>query len=392
MKRYTYKAFYPGSPPISGKLSAESPKDASLRLRSKGFCIIRIREEKRSFLRAHPYRNRKKLSLFCREWSSLLAAGLPLTETIAILSSHENPRAAAILKEAAAFVETGMSLTDSFQATGEFPHFFLSMLAVGEMSGTLPDELHSLAAYYEKEDRLRKKLIAATAYPLFLLFFSLLVFLLILLVILPSFTQLFESLSLPMPAVTQTAVSLGGILSRRGPPFLLAVLVILPLLFLWMRTPRGRLARDRLFLHSLFIRRLLLIRFCHTLSALLKSGAPLSEALRQTASVTKNEEARRRILSMSKRLSAGGDFPDTLRKSGLSMPFLTQMAASGMKSGELPRFMNHAARLMTEDTEQKMERFKTILEPSLILLAGFVTASLLFTVMIPIFTAIGRGF
>ena len=100
---------------------------------------MRLREE-RHLIRRRPYRGAAALSLFCREWSALLAAGLPVTETLAVMEAQGKKAERAALAEAAEMIESGRTLSEAFASCGTFPPFFLSMLAVGELSGTLPEE------------------------------------------------------------------------------------------------------------------------------------------------------------------------------------------------------------------------------------------------------------
>lgn len=391
MRRYAYKAFREGEAPVSSVLTAESKEAAVLRLRENGWRVMRLSEKRPGLFEKHPFKDRKKLALFCREWASLLSAGLPLSQSLTLLSAHGSRRETEILREILSTVEAGSPLTAAFRGAGEFPEFFLSMLSVGETGGTLPEELEGIAGYYEKETEFRRKISSAAAYPLFLFCFSFCVFLVILTVILPAFSLLFESLSLPLPGITSAALRFGIFIKTAGLPILLFLAASGFSFALWTRKEKGKRMRDRLLLRSRFIRRLLLIRFCHALSSLLAGGMPLTNALTQAAEISGNEEARARILRMASELARGGDFPSALEKTGLSFPLLRHMAAAGMESGRLPEFLTQAARLMGEETERKLSRFKAILEPALILAAGFFTAAILFTVMLPIFSAIGKG-
>ena len=216
-------------------------------------------------------------------------------------------------------------------------------------------------------------------------------FLLVLTVILPSFSLLFESLGLPLPAVTAQALALGLFLRQYGPALPAGLLLIGLALFLWRRTAQGRAAWDRLLFRSRFVRRLFLIRFCAALSALLRSGAPLSDALRLTEAAAGNREEKRRIRRTEAALASGSGFAESLAAAGLSSPALDPMAAAGEAGGELPKFLGEAARLMAEETGRVLARWKALLEPALLLFVGGLTAAVVFTVMIPLFTAAGRG-
>lgn len=392
MPRYAYKAFREGGAAEASVLTAQNKEEAARVLRARGYHVMALREERRPLFRAHPFQKAGHLALLCRETAALLSAGLPLTETLTLLSAGGKKREKEILAEALAAVEGGQPLAGALSLTGEFPAFFLALTAVGEESGTLAEELAGLAEYYEKERAFRRSVAQAAAYPLFLFLFAAFLFLLVLIVILPAFALLFQSLGLALPAPTRWALALGGFFKTYGAGLLLFFAGVFTLGAWVSRSGAGKARRDRILLRSRFVKRLLLVRFCHALAALLQSGAPLSDALTKAAGVCGNEEARARILCMADGLARGGSFADGLETSGFTLPLLTHMAAAGMKSGELPAFLSRAARLLADDTLSRLARFKALLEPTLLLLSGLLTAALLFTVLLPIFTAIGNGF
>lgn len=389
MKRYIYKALTDDGRIVRRSLSALSLSDARARV---GECGMQVVEIGPGSLWSHAYRMKPRtLALFCQEWSALLAAGLPMTEALSLMAGHRSSRERTVITETARRLETGMPLRDALSAGGAFPPFFLALVAVGEMSGTLPDELSRLAAYYEGEADFRRKLLSASAYPLCLCLFVMVLFTAILTVILPSFSKLFDILAVPMPPLTAHALALGLWLSSHGLSLLAgAALVCLGGAF-FMSRPQGEALWDRLLFRSAFMRRLFLIRLCHALASLMESGCPLSEALYETARLSGNQEGAARLRRVRGQLIQGGSFPEMMCREGLTTPLLYSMTAAGMESGELPRFLQNAARLMTGETMRKLETFQSILGPALLILSGAMVALLLFAVMMPIFSAIGTG-
>ncbi len=391
MKEYRYKVYREGETPTAGSLHAASQEEAADKLREKGFRIIRLEAVPKKRFARRPFFDRRKLSVFCREWASLLDAGIPHTAALSMLAAHEGEKEKPILLAMAAAITDGTETAGVFRKSGEFPEFFCAMLGVGELAGTLPEELRLLSAHYERERQFRKKITAALSYPLFVLFFACCVFLLILTVVLPSFSLLFHTLSIPLPAMTAAALSFGLFLKQYGLFLLLAVLLAVLALSLYAHTETGRDRLYRFLLRSKFVKRLLLIRFATALSALLTAGAPLSEALPEAAAVTENTEARRRIAKAAKSATAGVQLSQALADADFTLPLLTPMIAAGLESGRLPEFLDRAAVIMTQETEEKLDRFKTIAEPALLLFVGALTAAIVFTVMLPVFGAIGRG-
>lgn len=389
MKRYSYKVFREDGTAETGVITADTAQEAAARLHEQGCTIAHLQELPRRF--RWKALSGRVLSVFCREWSSLLAAGLPLTESLAVIASHGNRAFRETLTEISRTVASGRTLGDAFRRSGAFPPFFLSMITVGERSGTLPEQLARLSVYYEKAAAMRRQWLAALAYPVFILCFACAVFLLLLMVILPSFSLLFDALHLPLPALTRGALSLGLFLRVYGLLLLLVPLTAVLILCIWKRTESGRDRWERFLFRSRFVRRLFFIRFCASLSALLQSGSPLSEALAAAEETAGNGEGQRRIARMREALARGAGLAESLRRAAQAPPLVVHMAAAGAESGELPAFLREAARLLTEETERKLARLKAVLEPALLCAVGGLTATVVFTVMIPVFTAVGRG-
>ena len=171
----------------------------------------------------------------------------------------------------------------------------------------------------------------------------------------------------------------------------LFLLLALGGLLLYGGTEKGKDARDRFLYRFTFYRRMLLIRFALSLSAFLESGKTLSESLADAGDVVGNPAARSALDRVRHALERGEAFPKALKVSGFSTPLMTELSRVGMESGELPKFLRKAAELMGEETEEKLRRFRAILEPALLLFVGALTAFVIFSVMLPVFEMAGKS-
>lgn len=393
MKRFHYKAYDDDGAMTEGILSASDRQAAAREVRERGLHLMRLSvvKEKRSFLSKAPFHSRKKLALLSSEWASLLEAGLLLTDSLQLLAGHRRGREKEILLSLSERISAGHQVWDSFFETGVFPPFFISMIQVGEMTGTLPEELAAAALYYRKEDAYVKKLQSTLAYPLFVLAFAFAVLLVILLFILPSFETLFETLGIPLPTGAAVGLVVGGFLKESGGLLGLLLLLTLGGMLLYGETEKGKAARDSFLYEFTFYRRMLLIRFALSLSAFLESGKTLSESLADAGDVVGNPAAKSALVRVRFALERGEEFPKALEVSGFSMPLMTELSRVGMESGELPKFLRKAAALMGQETEEKLRRFRAILEPALLLFVGAMTAFVIFSVMLPIFEMAGKS-
>ncbi len=155
----------------------------------------------------------------------------------------------------------------------------------------------------------------------------------------------------------------------------------------WLRSERGKRSTDTFLFRFPFIRRLYLIRVTLALSALLKSGKTLSDALADIADITDNGAVKEELLKIKKDIERGGDFAQSMERS-FGDTALARMIHVGMESGRLPLFLERSAHLMTEK-RKKLTGFRKILEPSLLLFVGLVTAAIIFSVLLPVFSAVG---
>lgn len=391
MKRFHYKVYDEEGVLREGSLAAETKRDAAAALFDEGLSVIRLTEEKeaRRFFCARPFGSRRSLSLLASSWAALLSAGLTVTEALSLLASKERQQEKKILLAARERIESGHSLSESFAAGGWCPSFFISLLEVGEMTGTLPSALECIALYYEKEDLFRRRLSRALAYPFLVLAFALVLLLVILLFILPSFAMLFETLGIALPIVARAGLALGLFLRSWGLLLGLLLLAVLIAGVLHLRTRVGRRRKEAWLYRSAFYRRLLLIRFTLSLASFLESGKPLSEALAASAKVLGNHVAEEKVRGMEKKLMQGENFASVWEASGFCFPLLFELCQVGLSSGELPRFLNQAAQLMTAETEEKLRHFRHIVEPAMLLFVGGLTALVLFSVMLPVFQMAG---
>lgn len=378
METYLYKVFNTEGAMEEGTISASSGGDAANALRLRGFSIISLtkeaseKKERRSFLKRKPFSGDETLSVLASEWSALLKAGLTITATLALLEEQAKKHEKPILSRARETVMEGRTLWETLDESGAFPRFFTALIQVGEMTGTLPEELDRIAEHYRKKAEFKRKAVSALAYPCFVLLFALTVLLTILTFILPTFETLFASLQITLPAGARIALAAGKFLQETG-----RFLFLLPLLSalglgISLKTEKGREKIDEILYRSRFCKRLLLIRFAATLSAFLESGRTLGDAL---------EDCKDTI---------GNDFAESLKKSGFSLPIFYQLTRIGMESGELSDFLMKAAGLMEREAERKASRFRAILEPAMLLLVGGMTAIVVFSVILPVFHMAAR--
>ena len=391
MSIYTYRAFDPENRIIEGTLTAEDIQSAAALIREKELHLMTLKEKHPSLFSTRPFHSSRQLSLLCRQWSALLSAGLPLTDTLLLMGNGRSLAEKELLESAAESIASGHSAADSLQRTGRFPPFFLAMIHSGEVSGTLTEELDQLSLHYSRDQKFRDQIKSALIYPTVILLTALSVLLGALLFILPSFSSLFDTLSIPIPPMTQAAIKAGTWLHDDG-LYILGLLIAAGVcLRAFLKTSAGCRHKDRFLFSLFFIRRFMLIRFCRTLSVLLISGSSLSSALEEAAGVTGNESVKICIAQTCRCLDSGRDLSESLSDTGFTTPVVSYMIKTGMESGRLPSLLAESAQILEEDMENAVTRFRLLMEPALILFVGAITGFLVISIMLPILDTISTG-
>ena len=320
MKQFHYKAYDEEGGIHEGSLAARTKREAAAALFSEGLSVIRLFEEKEAhqFFRARPFASRRALSLLASSWAALLSAGLTVTESLSLLASKESPQERRLLLTARERIASGHSLSESFAAGGWCPSFFISLLEVGEMTGTLPSALTHIALYYEKEDLFRRRLSRSLAYPLFVLAFALVLLLVILLFILPSFAMLFETLGITLPLAAQAGRALGLFLRHWGMLLCLILFAVLIAGALYLRTragPKGSVALPLCFLSPSAAHPI------HSFAVLFprKRKAALGSARRQHEGAGQSC-SRRKGARYGEEADAGGEFCERMGEKRVLLP------------------------------------------------------------------------
>lgn len=328
----------------------------------------------------------KDIALFAKEWSALLNAGIPATDGLRLLSKRENRQ---FITKALKKTEEGHTPAQSFTETALLPPFFCALLRIGELAGTLPNELELAFRYYEQEQEIREKIKTASYYPVGLFIFLIFITLFFLFFVIPSFAELLKETDIPLPLITEIILSIALFLKAHG------ILVLLMLLIgmtatTWYFKKDGGKNRDNLLFKSKIMKKLYLIRFQLALSSLLDSGIALTEALDEVAGVVGNRNARRCIMHFSKELRNGRDFDKTLQDNIWTKDDMAGIVEIGMKSGQLAYFLRYNGERLMKEQSENLKRLQKLIEPAMIIIIGLMTAALLFSMLIPVFQAVGN--
>ncbi len=402
MPLFEYKALNKKGRKVTGIVTADGPASARLKLSHEMIFPVEIRETRSTRKRAltGPFTtlirklhriNPALVSTAMRQLATLVSSGLPLIDCLnALIEQTETASLKKIFTGIREKVMEGSSLSLAMaEHAAVFNNMFVNMVRAGETGGALNIILKRLADYSENRLRLKKKIDAAMAYPVFLLMVSSIILIFLMSFVMPKVIGIFKGMELALPWSTRALIWTTDGMKQY---WWLAGLVLIAIgtgIYSGTKTEQGRLIWDRLRLRLPVIGRLhhktVIARFTRTLSILLKSGIPLVEALK-TARPSMDNRIMEDVISDTARLvGEGQDFSTHLKKSGLFPPLVVQLIRAGEQSGELEDMLARAADAYEDDVESAVASLTAIIEPAIILLMGGAVGFIVMAILLPIF-------
>jgi len=332
------------------------------------------------------------VSMFTRQLSTLLGAGMPLVPSLSILMKQaKNPLLKKSLAQIREQVNEGKSLTESMSGFPQiFPPFYLNMVRAGEASGTINLVLERLADFSENQQTLMNKIRSALAYPLIMLFMGSAVLFLLMTFVVPKITGIFSDMHQTLPVITIIMITISNFLKS----FWWLILILLAAAiaaFKYMTT--GTEAGKRMWDNAKLKipvwgqvnRKIAIARFSRTLATLLQSGVPLLAAMEIVRNVVNNILIGEAIRKAGKDVEEGKGLSGPLTQSGIFPPLVTEMIAVGEQSGSLENMLNRIATAYETEAQADIMVMTSLLEPAMIIVMALLVAFIVFSILLPIF-------
>lgn len=402
MPRYRYKAYNGSGSITSGELKVESRQAALNVLARKSEVAIELEEQTvaatipwwQREIRTSPALGKRALSDFMRELSGLIGANLPVDEALRIISVQPavKPSLRELVSGILERVTSGESLSAAMAAReGTFPPFVIRLIGAGEMSGSLDSVLADLSRYLDQTSERSAKITAQLLYPAVLIVAAIGALGVITTVLVPAVKPLFEDAGTAPPAIIAALSWVADALFDYGLLIAMATAAAaLGLVILW-RSPSGRIAVDQAILNSPFfgelIRQTETARLSRTLSALIRNGVPLTEALRIAAGVVSNRLLGSTVEDILRGVEQGRSLSSELQRSGAFPDLLPRLARVGEETGQLEPMLTKVAEAYERTVENRLERFMTLLTPMLTIVIGGFVGFLVISVMNAILSA-----
>ena len=334
----------------------------------------------------------KEVSIFTRQLSTLLGAGIPLVPSFTVLLAQtKNPLLQKILAQIRADLNEGKSLTASMENYPRvFPPFYINMVKAGEASGTINLVLERLADFSESQQELVSKIRSALAYPLIMLLVGSMVILLLMTFVVPKITGIFADMEQTLPMITVVLIAVSHFLKSFWWLILLIIFAgIAAFKYLTTGTQAGRRLWDSFRLKApvwgSLNMKIAVARFSRTLATLLQSGVPLLSAMEIVRNVVNNVYIGEAITRAAREVEEGQSLAVPLAASGLFPPMVTEMIAIGEQTGSLEKMLNRIAVAYETEAQSDVMVMTSLLEPIMILLMGLIVGFIVFSILLPIF-------
>lgn len=382
-----------------GQLLAENREAAIAVLRRQQIQVTTMREKGKE-VKILPRLPRgigsKRISIFTRQFSVMLDAGLPLVQCLEILAEQEEHQGfQAIINAVRTDVESGSSLAEAMRKHPKaFDNLFVNMVAAGEAGGILDIILQRLSTYIEKIVKLKSQVKAALVYPVTVILIAAGVVTIILWKVIPVFAQLFAGLGSEMPFLTRMVIGASNFVGRFFPFILIVIGALVFFLRQYHKTYRGRRVLDGILLKipviGMLLRKIAVARFCRTLGTLTASGVPILDGLEITAKTAGNAIIEDAVMSVRKSVEEGRTISEPLGDTKVFPPMVVQMINVGEQTGALDQMLSKIADFYEEEVDTAVNGLMKLLEPLMITVLGVVIGTIVAAMYLPLYSILSK--
>ena len=339
----------------------------------------------------------KELMVFTRQLATLIDAGLPLLQSLNVLSKQEpNPNLRATIVALGESVQGGSTFSEALSTYPKmFNKLFVNMVKAGEIGGVLEVVLNRLAEYQEKANRLRSKIVSAMVYPTIIMVIAVGILVFLMLVIVPKFKEMFEGQNMELPALSQFVFNFSdNCMADSLVPFVPNAVFFLGLLAagiigvsIWKRTPKGGRTVDALILKTPKIGDLTKVssvaRFSRTFGTLVSSGVPILQALVITRDTAGNVVVADAVTKIHDAVREGESIVTPMSTCGVFPPMMISMVDVGEETGQLPDMLMKVAEVYDEEVDNTVTALTAMLEPLMIVFLAVVVGSIVLAMFMP---------
>lgn len=375
----------------------EAPDEAAIRihLRQQGVIPTKILSKAKDIKIGLPFFKKKvkqrSIAIFTRQLATMIDAGLPLVQSLEILSSQQDsPVFKKVIRDIKEDVESGSTFAGALKKHPlAFDDLYTNLVVAGEEGGILDTILTRLANYIEKAEALKKKVKSALVYPSTIVGVAIVVVGILMVFVIPVFETMFKSAGSSLPLPTLIVMTLSKFIKRYVVVFIPALIILFFLFRKYYKTEGGKTLIDRILLKlpvfGELLRKVSVARFSRTLGTLVSSGVPILDGLTIVSKTSGNRTVEIAILNARASIREGETIAEPLSRSGVFPPMVIQMISVGESTGALDAMLNKIADFYDEEVDVAVGNLTSLLEPLLMVFLGVVIGGVVIAMYLPIF-------
>lgn len=398
LKRFKYKVKDSSGQIIESYFDAENQMDVQSFLLNKGYEILSISEDKLSTslglasMSVSKKMNSKDLNFFLTQLSTYVKSGIPLVDSMEILSRQAKSKNQQMLYRKIVFeLNKGTSFSACLEKQGKvFPKMLINMLKTSELTGDLTGVLDDMAAYYKQQDTNRKQIINAMIYPSVLFVFATAVLTFVITYVVPSFTDMYASLGSSLPTLTQAIINLSDFVIQNW-YYIVAVIIVIAiiLVMLYKNAKTAKYSMQWIVMHIPVVSDLIkynqLVTFTGTFATLIKHDVFITDSMEILSKITENEIYKKIIEDAIVNLSKGNGISVAFKGHWAFPATAYEMLVTGEKTGKLGEMLQHVTTYYQEEQTNLVTRLKSLIEPLMIIMLAVIVGVILLAVVVPMF-------
>ena len=374
----------------------EAPDEAAIRvhLRQQNIIPTKIAAKGKEFKISLPFKKKVKqrsIAIFTRQLATMIDAGLPLVQSLEILSSQQESKLFKdIIREIREDVEGGSTFAGALKKhPGTFDDLYTNLVVAGEEGGILDNILTRLANYIEKAEALKKKVKSALVYPSTIVGVAIMVVIILMIFVIPVFETMFKSAGQSLPLPTLIVMMISKVVKKYVFIMIPALILLFFLFRKYYQSEGGKTLIDRLLLKlpvfGPLFQKIAVARFTRTLGTLVSSGVPILDGLTIVSKASGNRTIETAILNARASIREGETISEPLGRSGHFPPMVIQMISVGESTGALDTMLSKIADFYEDEVDVAVANLTSLLEPFLMIFLGLVIGGVVIAMYLPIF-------
>lgn len=396
MTKYGYQAINKLGKVVSGTIEADGEAEAIINIKSQGLTVIEVKQQNLLTqdlnIEIGGWPTPRDLSVMCRQFVSMNKAGVTIIETLRMLYEQtENKRLKEALREVRLAIEKGDTLAQAFSAHPKvFPSIMINMVAAGEASGTLHIAMERVSTQLERSNHTRSLVKKAMIYPIAVLIIAIIISIVMLVKVIPSYEDMFSQLGTDLPWITKFYVFLSDSLIAHWLLVVIAVIAIVAGVSAFSKTNTGKHFFGKIALQMPIVKNLVVksasSQMARTMGTLMGSGVSLVEATNIVADIMSNVYFKEALKGAAEQVSIGMPLSRPLEDCGMFPPMVYHMLRIGEESGNTEEMLDKLADYYDEEVEMAVQSLMAAMEPMIIVVLAVVVGGLVAACMAPMLT------